>query len=221
MRSKFERLSKPEIDFLIDNCNFSTEEEILIKMANIGSGDVEIATKLNISISSVTKKKKKIEDEKAKENERIAKQNEINSKMINQKIEEFKKLEEKYNRLTLFFETKDKIDIDMKDVENQVTEYFLDRSLTWRESVQKAIDYTVKKFYNIAHRCQKGIAAFNNFLKGKTPTEIRNLAEDMEKNGSETFEEYEKKWMSKQLDWQIENGKNEKKSSIKMSDIER
>lgn len=43
----------------------------------------------------------------------------------------------------------------------------------------------------------------------------------MEKNGSETFEEYEKKWMSKQLDWQIENGKNEKKSSIKMSDIER
>lgn len=62
MRSKFERLSKPEIDFLIDNCNFSTEEEILIKMANIGSGDVEIATKLNISISSVTKKKKKIEN---------------------------------------------------------------------------------------------------------------------------------------------------------------
>ena len=61
MRSKFERLSKPEIDFLIDNCNFSTEEEILIKMANIGSGDVEIATKLNISTSSVTKKKKKIE----------------------------------------------------------------------------------------------------------------------------------------------------------------
>lgn len=62
MKSKFERLSKPEIDFLIDNCNFSTEEEILIKMANIGSGDVEIATKLNISISSVTKKKKKIEN---------------------------------------------------------------------------------------------------------------------------------------------------------------
>lgn len=61
MKSKFERLSKPEIDFLIDNCNFSTEEEILIKMANIGSGDVEIATKLNISTSSVTKKKKKIE----------------------------------------------------------------------------------------------------------------------------------------------------------------
>lgn len=174
-----------------------------------------------IILSEELKEQKKIEDEKAKENERIAKQNEINSKMINQKIEEFKKLEEKYNRLTSFFETKDKIDIDMKDVENQVTEYFLDRNLTWRESVQKAIDYTVKKFYNIAHRCQKGIAAFNNFLKGKTPTEIRNLADDMERTNSETFEDYEKKWMSKQLDWQVKNGENEQKSSITIEDIER
>ena len=62
MKSRFERLSKPEIDFLIDNCNFSTEEEIIIKMANIGNGDIQIATQLNISTSSVTKKKKKIEN---------------------------------------------------------------------------------------------------------------------------------------------------------------
>lgn len=62
MKSRFERLSKPEIDFLIDNCNFSTEEEMIIKMANIGNGDIQIATQLNISTSSVTKKKKKIEN---------------------------------------------------------------------------------------------------------------------------------------------------------------
>ena len=62
MKSRFERLSKPEIDFLIDNCNFSTEEELIIKMANIGNGDIQIATQLNISTSSVTKKKKKIEN---------------------------------------------------------------------------------------------------------------------------------------------------------------
>lgn len=174
-----------------------------------------------IILSEELEHQKKIEDEKSKENERNAKQNEINSKMINQKIEDFKKLEETNNRLTAFFETKNKIDIDMKDVKNQVTEYFIDTNLTWRESVQKVIDYTVKKFYNITHRCQKGITAFNNFLKGKTSTEIRNLADDMERNNSETFEDYEKKWMSKQLDWQIGNGKNEQKSSIKMIDIER
>lgn len=60
MRSKFERLSKPELDFLIDNCNFSEEEIILLKFANTGENEIQIAEKMNISASSVTKKKKKI-----------------------------------------------------------------------------------------------------------------------------------------------------------------
>lgn len=60
MRSKFERLSKPELDFLIDNCNFSEEEVILLKMANVGDSEVKIAEKLNISVPAVTKKKKRI-----------------------------------------------------------------------------------------------------------------------------------------------------------------
>lgn len=66
MRSRFERLSKPELDFLLDNCNFSDEERILFKMANMGNSEIQIAGKMNISISSVTKKKRhilnKIED---------------------------------------------------------------------------------------------------------------------------------------------------------------
>lgn len=60
MRSRFERLSKPELDFLIDNCNFSEEEHILLKMTNIGCSEVQIAERLSISTSTVTKKKKKI-----------------------------------------------------------------------------------------------------------------------------------------------------------------
>lgn len=60
MRSKFERLSKPELDLLIDNCNFSTEEITLLKLSNIGENEIQIAEKMNISVSSVTKKKKKI-----------------------------------------------------------------------------------------------------------------------------------------------------------------
>lgn len=56
MRSKFERLSKPELDFLIDNCNFSEEEITLLRMANIGDSEIKIAEKLNM----VTKKKKRI-----------------------------------------------------------------------------------------------------------------------------------------------------------------
>lgn len=60
MRSKFERLSKPELDILIDNCNFSEEECTLIKMANTGCNEIQIADKLNISVSSVSKKKTRI-----------------------------------------------------------------------------------------------------------------------------------------------------------------
>lgn len=60
MRSKFERLSKPELDFLLDNCNFSEEECTLLRFANIGYSEVQIAEKLNVSTSSVTKKKKQI-----------------------------------------------------------------------------------------------------------------------------------------------------------------
>ena len=43
----------------------------------------------------------------------------------------------------------------------------------------------------------------------------------MERTNSDTFEDYEKKWMSKQLDWQVKNGENEQKSSITIEDIER
>lgn len=60
MRSNFNRLSRPEVDFLLDNCNFSNDEIILLKMASIGCSDIQISEKLNISASAVTKKKRKI-----------------------------------------------------------------------------------------------------------------------------------------------------------------
>lgn len=60
MRSNFKRLSKPEVDFLLDNCNFSDDEIILLKMASAGCSDIQISEKLNISASAVTKKKRKI-----------------------------------------------------------------------------------------------------------------------------------------------------------------
>lgn len=60
MRSRFERLSKPELEFLIDNCNFSKDEITILNMASVGESEVQIAGKLNISSSSVSKKKKKI-----------------------------------------------------------------------------------------------------------------------------------------------------------------
>lgn len=60
MRSNFKRLCKPEIDFLIDNCNFSSEECILLKMASVGKSDIEIAESMSVSTSTITKRKKVI-----------------------------------------------------------------------------------------------------------------------------------------------------------------
>lgn len=60
MRNKFECLSKPELDFFTDNCNFSKEESIILTMACTGNSEVQIAEKVNLSISSVTKKKRSI-----------------------------------------------------------------------------------------------------------------------------------------------------------------
>lgn len=60
MRSRFERLSKPELDFLLDNCNFTDEEQKIIKMASSGQSEIQIADNLNISVSGVSKKKKRI-----------------------------------------------------------------------------------------------------------------------------------------------------------------
>lgn len=60
MKSTLRRLSKSELDFLIDNCNFSKDEIIILNMASVGESEIQIADKMNISLSSVTKKKNKI-----------------------------------------------------------------------------------------------------------------------------------------------------------------
>lgn len=60
MISRLTRLSKPELEFLIDNCNFSEEEILILKMTVTGHGEVQIADKLNVSVSGISKKKKKI-----------------------------------------------------------------------------------------------------------------------------------------------------------------
>lgn len=60
MRTRFERLSKPELDLFTDNCNFSKEECIILSMACTGSSEIQIAERVNLSVSSVTKKKRTI-----------------------------------------------------------------------------------------------------------------------------------------------------------------
>lgn len=60
MRTRLKCLSRPEIDFLKDNCNFSAEETTLIDLAVRDNSDTQIADKLGVSLSSVTKIKRRI-----------------------------------------------------------------------------------------------------------------------------------------------------------------
>jgi DNA-binding NarL/FixJ family response regulator len=56
----FHKLSKPELDYLRENCNFTADETKLLDMASKRMSDIQIADKLNISMSTVTKRKKSL-----------------------------------------------------------------------------------------------------------------------------------------------------------------
>ena len=60
MQTHFKRLNKPELDFLKDNCVFSEEEIRILELSIEEKSDQQIADKLLMSTSSVTKKKKVI-----------------------------------------------------------------------------------------------------------------------------------------------------------------
>lgn len=60
MQTNFKRLTKPELDFLKDNCNFSDDEKTVLEMAVVNKSDLQIAEKLKVSTATVTKIKKQI-----------------------------------------------------------------------------------------------------------------------------------------------------------------
>lgn len=60
MQMNFNRLSKPELEYLIDNCNFTEDEVTVLKMACFGNTVVETALKLNVSVDTVTRKRRTI-----------------------------------------------------------------------------------------------------------------------------------------------------------------
>lgn len=60
MKSVLQRFSKPELDFFTENCMFTDEEVLLLNMVAREKSETEIAVKMSISESSVTKKKRRI-----------------------------------------------------------------------------------------------------------------------------------------------------------------
>lgn len=60
MKMNFNRLSKPELEHLIENCNFKEDEISVLKMSCYGNTVVEIALTLNIATDTVSRRKRAI-----------------------------------------------------------------------------------------------------------------------------------------------------------------
>ena len=67
------------------------------------------------------------------------------------------------------------------------------------------------------------VLGFKTFLQGKSSEDFRKLANDMDRNGTKSFEEYASKWANDSLDWQIEQRQRQLqlKSHRRSVDIER
>lgn len=140
-------------------------------------------------------------------NQENARKNDINSKEINNKFEQFAPLEEKYKKYSATVNATEKITVDVKAIGNQLKSELSNSSGSWHDKIEYAINNFTERCQKIVIKCQDAIRGFMNFLKGKTPQDFRNLADDMERNETKTFEEYEHKWNSESLDWQIEERK--------------
>jgi hypothetical protein len=60
MQIKFYRLNNTEIKYLIDNCNFTEDEQEILMLAAKRKSDVFMANALSVSLSTVTRTKKRI-----------------------------------------------------------------------------------------------------------------------------------------------------------------
>lgn len=71
------------------------------------------------------------------------------------------------------------------------------------------VDYVVSNFTDLCRKVvaklHDAIIGFKTFLQGKTAQDFRHLANDMDRNGTKTFDEYESRWENGSLDWQIES----------------
>jgi excisionase family DNA binding protein len=58
----FHKLSKPELEYLRENCNFTTDETKVIDYLCSGKSYMEISLKMNCSIATISRKVRTIKD---------------------------------------------------------------------------------------------------------------------------------------------------------------
>ena len=188
------------------------EESLNSRNAGLDARETEISNR-------ETEVQKQVEQNKedAKLNQENADKNEANLKEINYKIESFAPLEEKYKKYSMTVNSAEQIKVDVESIGNQLQMELAEPGVSWWDKVVYAVENFKDRCQKIVIKCQDAIRGFKYFLQGKTPQDFRNLADDMELNGAKNFEEYEKKWYSENLNWQVE----EKKKKLALKPVRR
>lgn len=152
-----------------------------------------------------------------------AKTNEKNLKEITQKFEDFAPMEAKYKKFASTVNMAEEIKTDVKGIGLQLKTELGEPGGSWWDKVEYAVGNFTERCQKIVVKWHDAISAFKNFLKGKTPQDFRKLADDMDFNGARTFEEYEQKWSSGVLGWQVEERRKKLvvRSEKRELDIER
>lgn len=167
-------------------------------------------TELNSSISDYKTLKESVEADKitnqenAKINSDNAAINEANAKENKRKADDFYEKESRYRMLNSFCGQVDEINVNLNQIAEQMGKDLRDTSVTYREAINNGITTFKTKCNQILLKFKDAIRGFKTFLEGKTSKDFRNLADDMDRNKTGTFEEYEKKYMAEELDWQVQ-----------------
>ena len=188
------------------------EESLNSRNAGLDARETEISNR-------ETEVQKQVEQNKedAKLNQENADKNEANLKEINYKIESFAPLEEKYKKYSMTVNSAEQIKVDVESIGKQLQMELAEPGVSWWDKVVYAVENFKDRCQKIVIKCQDAIRGFKYFLQGKTPQDFRNLADDMELNSAKNFEEYEKKWYSENLNWQVE----EKKKKLALKPVRR
>ena len=208
------------------------EEEFKEKDADIVSrqkSTAEKETSLGAWESDLTKLSQEVEEEKsqnadaAKLNTENAAINEKNAKEIADKFDAFHEIEAKYKIYSSTIDENEQIKINVADIGRQLKSDLLGAEGSWRDKVDYAVSNFTERCQKVVTKLHDAVYSFKTFLQGKTSKDFRKLADDMDRNGTRTFEDYVSKYSSGNLDWQVEQQRQklQLKPSRRSLDIER
>ena len=177
----------------------------------------------------MTKLSQEVEEEKsqnadaAKLNTENAAINEKNAKEIADKFDAFHEIEAKYKIYSSTIDENEQIKINVADIGHQLKRDLLGSDGSWRDKVDYAVSNFTESCQKVVTKLHDAVYSFKTFLQGKTSQEFRKLADDMDRNGTRTFEDYASKYSSGCLDWQAEKQRQKLQltPSLRSVDIER